>query len=78
MPIASVFDCRIDPVGGGKGDSFKQEEVVAEEDVNVSKDTADGLHDVPGQVEVDEIMKDSCLSKQEGSEPSHFLSRAYP
>ena len=53
--------------------AFENEKVVPNHDIKISQDYCDRLHDIPGQMEVDQVVDQSILSKHEWREqPSHI------
>ena len=54
--------------------ALEHKEPVSDHEVDIPDDDRDRFHDVPGEVEVDEVVDQGQLSDQEVSEPPHLPS----
>lgn len=73
-----LVDDLVLPAFGGEAFAFEYEEPVGYEEVYVGEDDGDGFHDVPGEVEVDEIVQDGDFGYHECRKPfDSFLGLSY-
>ena len=79
MPVPKLLDNLLMPVFAAERSTLDDEEPVTNHEIDVCQDDSDRLHDVPGKVEVDEIMDEGYFSHDESSEQPHspvrFLSQ---
>ena len=73
MLVLSLSEELVFPGGGGEVSTFYDEEPVCYHDVDVGDDDCDGFHDIPGEVEIDEIVEESQFCNEEIGEPFNFF-----
>jgi hypothetical protein len=73
--ILFLLKDQILPVFGREGSAFPNKEPVTCYKVKIGNNHSNRLHDIPGQVEIDEVMKQSYFCNDKVSKPSYSSLR---
>jgi len=71
VSVSKVLEELAMPILAAEGSSFKDKKPISDHEVDVCQDDGDRFHDVPGKVEIDEVVNDCYLCHDEGGEPLH-------